>query len=29
VAGERRIDPYPVEFGSATWIKAGFRILSK
>ena len=29
VAGERRIDPYPVEFGSATWVKAGFRILGK
>jgi hypothetical protein len=27
VAGERRIDPYPVEFGTATWVKAGFRIL--
>jgi len=27
VAGERRIDPYPVEFGSSTFIKAGFRLL--
>jgi hypothetical protein len=27
--GERRIDPYPVEFGSATWVKAGFRLLSR
>lgn len=29
LAGERRIDPFPVEFGSATWLKAGFRIVSK
>jgi hypothetical protein len=26
---ERRIDPFPVEFGSATWMKAGFRLLSR
>jgi hypothetical protein len=25
---ERRIDPYPMEFGTATWAKAGFRLLS-
>ena len=29
VAAERRIDPYPLEFGSATWISAGFRLLSR
>ena len=29
VGAERRIDPYPVEFGSATWLKAGFRLLSR
>jgi hypothetical protein len=29
VAGERRIDPYPLEFGTATWMTAGFRLLSK
>ena len=28
VAGERRIDPYPVEFGVAQWFTAGFRLLS-
>jgi hypothetical protein len=26
---ERRIDPYPVEFGTATWFIAGFRLLSR
>lgn len=26
---ERRIDPYPLEFGSATWMTAGFRLLSR
>ncbi len=29
VAGERRIDPYPVEVGTAQWFKAGFRLLSR
>src|SRR5262245_14024036 len=29
VAGERRIDPYPVEFGTAEWVTAGFRLLSR
>lgn len=29
VAGERRIDPFPLEFGTATWLKAGFRLLSR
>lgn len=29
VAGERRIDPYPLEFGTATWLTAGFRLLSR
>ncbi len=29
VAAERRIDPFPVEFGTVTWVKAGFRLLSR
>jgi hypothetical protein len=29
IAGERRIDPYPVEFGTAQWFTAGFRLLSR
>ena len=29
VAGERRIDPYPVEVGTAQWFKAGFRLVSR
>jgi hypothetical protein len=29
VAAERRIDPYPLEFGTVTWAKAGFRLLSR
>ncbi len=29
VAAERRIDPFPVEFGTVTWLKAGFRLLSR
>ena len=29
VAAERRIDPYPLEFGTATWMAAGFRLLSR
>jgi len=28
VAGERRIDPYPLEFGTMTWFSAGFKLLS-
>jgi len=29
VSAERRIDPYPLEFGTATWMTVGFRLLSK
>jgi len=29
VAGERRIDPYPVEFGTAQWVTVGFRLLNR
>ena len=29
VAAERRIDPYPMEFGTATWAKAGFRLVGR
>jgi hypothetical protein len=29
VGAERRIDPYPLAFGTATWAKAGFRLLSR
>jgi hypothetical protein len=29
VAVERRIDPYPLEFGVSTWTTAGFRLLSR
>jgi hypothetical protein len=29
VAAERRIDPFPLEFGTVTWLKAGFRLLSR
>ena len=29
VAVERRIDPYPVQFASATWLAAGFRLLGR
>lgn len=29
VAAERRIDPYPLEFGTATWMSAGFRLSSR
>jgi hypothetical protein len=29
VAGERRIDPYPLEFSTMTWFTAGFRLLSR
>jgi hypothetical protein len=28
-AGERRIDPYPLEFGTESWFTAGFRLLSR
>ena len=29
VAGERRVDPYPLEFGVGSWVTAGFRLLSR
>ena len=29
VAGERRIDPFPLEVGTAQWVAAGFRLLSR
>jgi hypothetical protein len=29
VGGERRIDPYPVEVGTAQWFKAGFRLTGR
>lgn len=29
IAIERRIDPYPLEFGTAQWFSAGFKLLSK
>jgi len=29
MAGERRIDPYPLEFGNANWVSLGFRFLSR
>jgi hypothetical protein len=29
VAAERRIDPYPTEFSTATWVAAGFRLLTR
>ena len=29
VAAERRVDPYPLEFGTVNWMTAGFRLLSK
>jgi hypothetical protein len=29
LAGERRIDPYPLEFGTASWVTLGFRLLSR
>jgi hypothetical protein len=28
-AVERRIDPYPLQFGTATWASVGFRLLSR
>jgi hypothetical protein len=29
VATERRIDPYQLEFSTATWVTTGFRISSR
>jgi hypothetical protein len=29
IGGERRIDPYPVEAGTAQWFKTGFRLMSR
>ena len=29
VAAERRIDPYPLELGTASWLSAGFRFLTR
>lgn len=29
LAGERRIDPYPLEFGTAGWVTVGFRLVSR
>jgi hypothetical protein len=29
MAGERRIDPYPLEFGTVDWLSLGFRFLSR
>ncbi len=29
VAAERRIDPYPLEFSTESWVTAGFRLLSR
>jgi hypothetical protein len=29
LAAERRVDPYPLEFSTATWVTAGFRLLSR
>jgi hypothetical protein len=29
VAVERVIDPYPLEFGTKTWVATGFRLLSR
>ena len=29
VAAERRIDPYPLEFGTVTWLTTGFKLLSR
>ena len=29
VAGERRVDPYPLDFTVDTWFSAGFRLLSR
>jgi hypothetical protein len=29
IAGERRIDPFPLELGTAHWLTAGFRLLGR
>ena len=29
LAAERRIDPFPLAFGTASWVTAGFRLLSR
>jgi len=29
VAAERRIDPYPLEFSTLSWVSAGFRFVSR
>jgi hypothetical protein len=29
LSAERRIDPYPLEFGHGTWLTAGFRLVSR
>ena len=29
LAVERRVDPYPLEFGTASWVTVGFRLLSR
>ena len=29
LAGERRIDPSPLQFGTGSWVTAGFRLLSR
>jgi hypothetical protein len=29
VSAERRVDPYPLEFSTATWVTAGFRLLTR
>jgi len=29
VAAERRIDPYPLEFSTGSWVSAGFRLVSR
>jgi hypothetical protein len=29
VAAERRIDPYPLDFSTAMWATAGFRLLGR
>ena len=29
VAAERRLDPYQLEFGTATWLTAGFRLTNR
>jgi hypothetical protein len=29
IAGEHRIDPYPLEFGSINFVTVGFRLLTR